>query len=398
MEKCRPEIIDYKDDLQSGTNDDDPDMRSEVSKKRYEQDLRWFDEWLDNPISRPDVARFAESDDGEDESEDTDETDEILTRPRIESALDVTVADGNRLGRAISHEFNGTTSRYRWDRIIAMYEYFVGMNMLDENPLSRWNEKKVEKWGMSKNTAQSRNLDSDESYATSQSDIRSMEENVGRNRFRDQCIIRMMWQTGLRRGEQSGLVIGDIDRDTRTIHVRSENAKNGEERYVGYDKSLDGLLGMWLDGGYRDEMLGTVAVGDDDKEERNDEDVPHDRVFVGERGAPLSGGRINDIIIEAADRAGINRKMYGDANAPIDPETRKPKKNRWKITAHNVRHGYGSYMINEAPEAVDGEDGEARLWEVSKLMGHSSVQVTESIYVEHDPKAGLSYALSHGPE
>ncbi|WP_208288389.1 tyrosine-type recombinase/integrase [Halobacterium sp. R2-5] len=375
LEDCRTEIRDYADDLDAGTDDDSDHKRDTSSTGRYEQDIRWFDEWLDNPVSKPNLGKHTPGDEAGEEEQ---------TRPAIESPLDLTIADANRLGRAISHEFNGTTPRYRWDRIHAMYEYFVTMTLIDSNPMEKWDGKKEEKWGMTKGTAQSDKLGEDESYAVSQDDVRLMEENVGRHRVRDQCIIRMMWQTGIRRGEQSGLLTTDIDRDGRVIHIRAENAKNGEERYVGYQKSLDGLLDLWLDGGHRDEMLGIV----------DDEAAPHDYVFVGERGAQLSGSRINDIVIEAADRAGINRKMYGDANAPIDPETKKPKPNRWKITAHNVRHGYGSYMINEAP----GADGQARLWEVSQQMGHSSVQITEDIYVENDPKAGLDYALEAGPE
>ncbi|MFC4551808.1 MULTISPECIES: tyrosine-type recombinase/integrase [Halorussus] len=346
VDDCRYEIQDYIDELDAGTDDDDDDLRQTGSTRRYKQDLRWYDHWLDDH--------------------------------GIDSVLDVTPADASRVGRALSNEFNGTTPRYRWDRINAFHDYLVNMELAESNPLARWNGSKDSKWGMTKTTQQERELEDGERYATSQEDIRKMEKNVGRNRVRDQLVIRMMWQTALRRGEQSLLTTDMLDREAREIELPGSITKNGKRRVVAYQPSLDGLLKEWLDYSHRDEMLG----GND-----------HDYLFVGERGARLHAERINEIIIDAADRAGINRYLYADANAAMD-EDGNPIPNRWLISAHNVRHGYGTYMIHEAPE--EGE--EARLWEVSKQMGHSSVKITEERYVEDDPRAGVGYAHSHGPD
>jgi len=340
LKKCREELKDYLDDLDVGTRE--TDQRDSDSLKRYAQDIRWFDGWLDDQ--------------------------------GIESAFDLSPSHANRLGRHLAKQFNGTTPRYRWDRIKSMYDWFAAMEMIGKNPMGKWDEKKVDRWGMTKTTQQSRELNSDETYAVDAEDVRMMEENVGRNRVRDQLIIRLMWQTGMRRGEASDITLDMVDRDSREIRLPGDITKNGKPRVVAYQQSLDGLLKEWLDYGYREEML----AGND-----------HDYILVGERGAPLSGDRINNIVIESADRAGINRKMYGDANSPIDPETGEPKKNRWKITAHNIRHGYGSYLVNKT---------DAGLWEVSKQMGHSSVSVTENTYVEDDPRAGIEHAHKYGPE
>lgn len=46
-------------------------------------------------------------------------------------------------------------------------------------------------------------------------------------------------------------------------------------------------------------------------------------------------------------------------------------------------------MVNET---------DAGLWEVSKAMGHSSVKITERIYVEDDPRAGLEHLHKYGPD
>jgi integrase/recombinase XerD len=258
------------------------------------------------------------------------------------------------------------------------------MNDLETNPLEKWDKDKKERWGLSKRTEQEKSLTESESYAVSKEEVHLMEENVGdSHRIRDQLIIRLLWQTGIRRGEASGLKLNDINRDEREITIRRENAKNSVKRIVAFQESLLPLLDEWRSG-RRLELLGVM----------DEEDAPHDRLLVGERGDPLSGDRINEIVRDSAKRAGINRRMYGDANATIDPKTGETIDNRWKITAHNVRHGYGSYLLNEVP----GENQEARLWEVSKQMGHSSVEITEKIYIEQDPRAGLEYVKSHGPD
>lgn len=247
------------------------------------------------------------------------------------------------------------------------------MDLSESNPFERWNNEKDEIFGFSKSSEQSSQLEEEETYALSQDEIRQMEENVGRNRIRDQLIIRLLWQTGMRRGEASDLLISDIDQETREITVREPVAKNDKKRVVAYQHSLDGLLTEWLEHGYRDEKAATTN---------------HERLLVGEKGAPLSGDRINEIAIQAADKAGINRKIYADANAPTDDNGDKIP-NRWLVTAHSIRHGFGTHMVNET---------DAGLWEVSKLMGHSSIKVTEETYVEDDPRAGLDHLHQYGPD
>ena len=341
MTECREELTEYAAELESGTDDDDPEQRASKSTQRYRQDLRWFDHWLD--------------DNG------------------IESVFDVGPRESNQLGRDLSSQYNGTTPRYRWDRLHALYDYFVSLGVIDRNPLERWNDQKGEKWGMTKTTEQSKRLEDDEKYAVDQDDIRLMEENCGRNRVRNQLVIRLLWHTGIRRGEASNARLGWVDRDVREITIPSDVAKNGKTRVVCWQPSLDGLLSKWLDKGYREDYLG----GRD-----------HDHLLVGERGAPLSAEAINKLVINSADRAGINRKLYADANAPEPEDGGEPEANRWLISSQNVRHGTGSYLVHET---------DMGLYEVSRYLGHQSVEVTEQTYVEYDPRAGTDAAHKFGP-
>ncbi|MDX5987794.1 MULTISPECIES: tyrosine-type recombinase/integrase [Haloferax] len=255
-----------------------------------------------------------------------------------------------------------------------MYDYFVSLDLVDSNPLDRWNDRKTEKWGMTKTTEQSKRLEDGERYAVDQADVREMEQHVGRNRVRDQLLIRLLWHTGMRRGEASEVSLEMLNRDAREIELPGSITKNSRERVVAWQPNLDGLMQKWLDGGYRDDYLG----GED-----------HNHLFVGERGAPLSPEAINDIVIRAADNAGINRRLYADANAPEPEDGGAKEANRWLISSHNIRHGLGSYLVHET---------DAGLYEVSRYLGHRSVDVTESIYVEYNPRAGTDAAHDFGPE
>lgn len=333
-EECRELIQEYIDELEAGTDDNDSEMRGSGSTKRYGQDLRWFDDWLD--------------DEG------------------IDEITAVGARESQKLGRELSNEFNGTTPRYRWDRIYAFYEWARAIEAVPENPLEKWDDRKGEKWGLTKTTEQERQLEEGESYAVSQEEVRKMEKNVGSPRLRNQTLVRMAWQTGCRRGELAELTIDMLNRDPREIKLPSRITKNDESRVVAYQPTLDGLVSQWLDVERPDYMTGK----------------DHNRVFCGIRGGKMSGEAINEVVVKAACNAGINEPVgYENANG-AEP---------WKITSHSLRKGFGTYMMHS-------DDSECGLWELSHLLGHSSVKITEEIYVKDDPRTGVPEAKKYGPD
>lgn len=326
---CDPELRTFIRELRANADDDDPELRSTNSVDRYEQDIRWFQAWLwDSELE----------------------------------ATSVDEEDARRLGLDIGDAFNGTTPANRWRTIFTFYDDMDRSGTVEQNPLSTWDPVKKKKFGFSNTTEQERHLDGEETYAVSQEEVRQMEEN--RQKIRDQLIIRMLWQTGLRRGELSELEIDDVDRDAREVEVRAEVAKGDKGRVVPYQPNLDGLLNEWLDYGGRSQYR--------DSEES-------DYLLVGERGPQLSADRIKDIVVEAACDAEINRVLYQDSMG----------RDRWKITPHSLRHGYGSYLANQT---------DAGIYAISNLLGHSSVKITEEIYVEDDERAGVEVGHRYGPE
>jgi len=348
LENCREPIEDYGDHMLQMTDDDNADKRAESSTQRYLQDIRWMDDWLD--AAGLDV-------------------------------FEVRKPHAAKVGKALDEQYSGTTPRYRWDRISAMYDWFFRMEYISENPFKKWDS--VEDFGLTKST--NRESKGEEEYACTEEDIRAMEKAVTRHRIRDQLCIRLLWQTGMRRGEASWITEDMIDRDEREITIPGDITKNSKERVVAYQSNLDHLLEDWLDNGMRDAMLGIIR--DDDGNIINDDEDFVETVLVGERGARLRGERINEIVKEAAINAGINERVFRDANASEDDD--EEEYNRWKITAHNIRHGYGSYLVHET---------DAGLWEVSQQMGHSSIKITESIYIKDNPRAGIEHTHKYGPE
>lgn len=341
LEECRDWIARRGQNIQRSADDNDPEKPNARSVRRYVQDLRWYDHWLD----------------GKD----------------IECPTQLTAGDAFALGTDLSSEFNGTTPSNRWRTIYGLHDWLMKIEVAPENPLERWNDDKKQEFGITKSTEQSKHLEDGEPYAVSQEEVRLIEEHVGPPKIRNQCLVRLLWQCGLRRGEASYLTLDDLDRENREVTVRASVAKNGKKRVVPYQRSLDGLLTTWLDNGHR-------------KQYTRGDDIPY--VFVGERGGRLSEEAINEVVVKAADRAGINRRLYADANAAVDDDG-NPIPNRWKISAHSLRVGLGTHLANNT---------DAGIYEISKLLGHRSVSVTESRYVDDDPRAGLDHGRKYGPD
>ena len=335
LDDCRELIFEYVEELHIDANDADEDALDAVSAVSYESHLKWYDHWLDS-----------------------------LNKDELE----IKGSDARRMANQLKWEFNGTTPRNRYDRITHFHDWLVKNEYTDQNPYKRWHPRKD--LTLTKKTAQSKHLEDGEDYAVSVTDIQAMEQNPGRYEIRNQLIIRLMWHTGCRRDELASLKMDDLDQEERTIHIRESVSKTNEERYVGWKDSADGLLNMWLS----------------QRDRWNTNNHPY--LFIGERGGRLDGEAISEIIVNSAYRAGLNQKLYADANAAVDDDG-EPIPNRDLITSHNVRHGTATKMI---------QDDDCDPYRVSRYMGHSSVEFTISNYVDEDPKDGLPALDDYNPD
>ena len=64
--------------------------------------------------------------------------------------------------------------------------------------------------------------------------------------------------------------------------------------------------------------------------------------------------------------------MYRNVNRTLRAMLTRAKCSNTNATVHALRHTFGSYLISQG----------ASVYEVSKLLGHSSTRVTENVYLD----------------
>lgn len=225
----------------------------------------------------------------------------------------------------------------RWSTQSRFYQYLESREHIDSNPMEdlEWEEFKNILTGSRK----AKELRQDIYYLTP-NQKEAMVENVDTPTLRNELLIRLLWQTGVRESEARHIRLSDLDREEREIRIRAD--KTHENRTVYYQRSLDILLNQWLDGGYRDSHPKANAS---------------EYVFVSPQSDKISQSQIGAIIRDTAEEAGIQEVVYHDAAG-------RP---RYKITAHTLRHGYAVQSVkNGMPVPM-----------LAKLMGHAEISTTE---------------------
>ena len=162
-------------------------------------------------------------------------------------------------------------------------------------------------------------------------------------RIRNQCIVGMLLQTGMRVSELVGLDLLDVDIEGLQIRVFGKGSK---ERQVYFFPSLKELIIQYLD--IRKKML----IDEDDQ-----------AFFIGSKGTRITQRAIEDILNKRAMSA----------------------KNPFKVTPHMLRHTFATNLLNNGVDIKT----------VQELLGHESLSTTQ-IYT-HVSKAHLKkvYQESH---
>ena len=144
--------------------------------------------------------------------------------------------------------------------------------------------------------------------------------------LRDQAILELLYASGIRVSELTGLDIGSVDRRRRVLRVIG---KGDKERSVPYGLPADRALGDWLDNGR------PLFVQE------------HSRaaVFLGSRG-----GRID----QRAVRTLVHERLAGVPGAP-------------DLGPHGLRHSAATHLL----------EGGADLRTVQELLGHASLNTTQ---------------------
>ena len=143
---------------------------------------------------------------------------------------------------------------------------------------------------------------------------------AGRARERDRAILELLYASGLRVSELSGVDVEDVDRQGMTVRVLG---KGGKERIVPFGRAAGRALDAYL-------------------AERGDRGGA---LFVNARGTRLGTRSVHALVKRAARAAAIERR----------------------VSPHTLRHSFATHLL----------DGGADLRVVQELLGHSRLTTTQ---------------------
>jgi integrase/recombinase XerC len=146
---------------------------------------------------------------------------------------------------------------------------------------------------------------------------------------RDRAILELLYASGLRVSELTGLNLVDVDRKERMLRVRGKGSK---ERIVPYggkaEKALEGYDSL------RQELLRKAGTRGD-----------RQAVFLNHFGTRLTQRSVARIVKKYSRLANVN----------------------WNLHPHSLRHAFATHLL------ADGADLRA----IQELLGHSSLSTTQ---------------------
>lgn len=165
----------------------------------------------------------------------------------------------------------------------------------------------------------------DQDAAPSESSTASRDGKRHAVELRDAAMLELLYATGMRVGELTGLDVGDVAFSNRTAKV---TGKGDKQRVIPFGAPAARALERWLEDG-RPRLANGRSGG---------------ALFLGARG-----GRIDQRIVRQA----VHEYAH-DAGVP-------------DISPHALRHSAATHML----------DGGADLREVQEMLGHSSLKTTQ---------------------
>lgn len=148
--------------------------------------------------------------------------------------------------------------------------------------------------------------------------------------FRDYTIINLIMDSGMRIGETLALTVHNVDLVRRAVMINADNAKSKKDRVVFFSKKTSQMLRRWIS--YKDRYFET------------------DILFPTNRCGYLKVMNFEKNFKKYITECGI--KKY--------------------VTPHSLRNNFGRRFL------MAGGD----IFTLSKILGHSSVEVTEQAYAD----------------
>jgi len=161
---------------------------------------------------------------------------------------------------------------------------------------------------------------------------------------RDRALIELLYASGLRVSEITGLNLTGVDIDNREIRVIGKGQK---ERIVLMGQPAADALQDYLDNG-RPQLTGSKKTG---------------AVFITSQGQRIIDRRVQKILNHYAKSVGIGKRVY----------------------PHILRHTFATHML----------DGGADLRVVQELLGHASLETTQIYTHVSKSQAKKVYLTAH---
>lgn len=177
-------------------------------------------------------------------------------------------------------------------------------------------------------------------------------------KLRDELIIRLLFQAGMRVSELCEIRGKDVDTDERSIKIRGKGRKN---RTVYYQPSLDLLMDVW-----QNERRPAVFHA---------EDSPY--LFPTSHSENITKNTVGEIVREAADSAGF-QEVYGTNTEGVELHS---------VTPHVLRHSFAMAAISNDWD----------VYTLSQALGHESTEITTSTYLHDDADSVRAAYHDRGP-
>ena len=154
------------------------------------------------------------------------------------------------------------------------------------------------------------------------------EANAGSSpkQIRDTALLELLYATGMRVSELTGLAVQDADLELDIVRVMG---KGRRERYIPFGHFAADALGRYLDSARPAIMKGNK----------------HDRLFVNMRGTPLTDRGVRHILEEMVKKAALHISIH----------------------PHMLRHTFATHLLNNG----------ADMRSVQELLGHASLSSTQ---------------------
>lgn len=170
----------------------------------------------------------------------------------------------------------------------------------------------------------------------------------GSHADRDNAIVTLLYDTGLRRGELAQVNRDMIDLEEQELRIPARIQKDYPNDNTPKAATFD------LD---RSGDLRTVRTL---RGYLNDRDDTHAALFPSRKSPRMTGKGINDVVKRLADRAGVRPYHFEGRGTPDD------------VTAHTLRHSVAWRMLR-------AEEGNT-LYDVRNRLRHSTIITTEDRY------------------